>query len=60
LEVENKKKNKKKKLEQKKQNGGENKKKPLIREGPHWSSIAELIDNLSKNPDVSFFYIVCY
>jgi hypothetical protein len=29
-------------------------KKPLIREGPNSSSIPELIDNLSKNPDVSF------
>jgi hypothetical protein len=32
-------------------------KKPLIREGPNLSSIPELIDNLSKNPDVSFVVI---
>jgi hypothetical protein len=32
-------------------------KKPLIREGPNSSSISELIENLSKNPDVSFAII---
>jgi hypothetical protein len=31
-----------------------NKKKPLIREGPNSSSIAEIIEILSKNPNVSF------
>jgi hypothetical protein len=32
-------------------------KKPLIREGPNSSSIPELIDYLTKNPDVSFVVI---
>jgi hypothetical protein len=33
------------------------KKKPSIQEGPNPSSIPELIDNLSKNPNVSFVVI---
>jgi hypothetical protein len=33
-------------------------KKPLIREGLNSSSIPELIDKESKNPDVSLLYIV--
>jgi hypothetical protein len=47
----------KKKLEQTKQNGGENKKKTLIRDGPNSSSFPELIENLSKNPEIIFVVI---
>jgi hypothetical protein len=33
------------------------KKKTIIREDPNSSSIPELMDNLSKNPDVPFVVI---
>jgi hypothetical protein len=33
------------------------KKKPLIGEGPNSSSIPELIDSLSKNPEIIFVVI---
>jgi hypothetical protein len=48
---------KKKKIREKKNKMAEKIKKPLIREGPNSSPIAELIDNLSKNPVVSFVVI---